>query len=400
MGKIDMFEWEEPGIAEDEDDLSSSLQEHLENTSIHATDWTIETVISQISKGRIQLNPSFQRRDAWTDRHKTSFIESVILGFPVPQLVLAEVPGAKGNFIVIDGKQRLLSIAQFSGDQSLQSRLGNLKLRKPSILPALDGLTFEDFKDRNSSFVDQYENSTIRTVVIRNWKDENLIYHIFLRLNTGSVRLSPQELRNALHPGPFASFVDEYSSDSRAMRRILNSDEPDFRMRDAELLLRYIAFANFVEQYSGSMKDFLDKTTFVLNSEWRHWQHDLRDQCARFEDVVGLVFTAFDGDAFKKWKNGKFEGRFNRAVFDVFVFYAKYKEYRDLLFEKPLEVKDAFVELSDRDPEFIDSLESTTKSLSATSSRLGGWGKMLNERFGSSFPVVEHDEKRRALRFS
>jgi hypothetical protein len=78
--------------------------------------------------------------------------------------------------------------------------------------------------------------------VIRNWPDEKFLYQVFLRLNTGSVPLSPQELRQALHPGPFSSFVDSFSGSSIEIRYILGLSAPDFRMRDAELVIRYFAF--------------------------------------------------------------------------------------------------------------------------------------------------------------
>ncbi|HFR4125238.1 TPA: DUF262 domain-containing protein [Yersinia enterocolitica] len=77
---------------------------------VFSTDWTTETIINQISKGTIDLNPNFQRRDAWTQEEKSKFIESLILGFPIPPIVLALNKNIRGKYIVLDGKQRLLSI--------------------------------------------------------------------------------------------------------------------------------------------------------------------------------------------------------------------------------------------------------------------------------------------------
>ena len=69
--------------------------------------------MAQLNRNNIDLNPSFQRRSAWTDKKQSLFIKSLILGLPVPQLILAENLGKKGSFIVIDGKQRLLAIRRF-----------------------------------------------------------------------------------------------------------------------------------------------------------------------------------------------------------------------------------------------------------------------------------------------
>jgi uncharacterized protein DUF262 len=100
--------------AEDEDDLKRADLQRLNEAVVAATDWTAETIIRQLDRGNINLNPAFQRRDAWTATRKSKFIESLILGLPIPQLVLAESKAQKGSYIIIDGKQRLLSLRQFA----------------------------------------------------------------------------------------------------------------------------------------------------------------------------------------------------------------------------------------------------------------------------------------------
>jgi hypothetical protein len=76
----------------DEDDATLGERDvsSFADAVLYSTDWTVETIISQLTKGNIELNPRFQRRDAWTMKGKGRFIESVILGLPIPQLVLAE----------------------------------------------------------------------------------------------------------------------------------------------------------------------------------------------------------------------------------------------------------------------------------------------------------------------
>ncbi len=82
---------------------------------VFGTDWTAATLIDQLRRGNIKLDPIFQRRDAWNPERKSRFIESIVLGLPVPQIVLAEDKSDRGSFLVIDGKQRLLSLQQFAG---------------------------------------------------------------------------------------------------------------------------------------------------------------------------------------------------------------------------------------------------------------------------------------------
>src|SRR6478735_6597778 len=99
----------------DDQDVAEQLPVGSVAAVVSGTDWTTETIVSQLKRGNIQLNPRFQRRDAWKLDRKSRFIESLIVGLPIPQIVLAESKSERGKFIVLDGKQRLLSIVQYWG---------------------------------------------------------------------------------------------------------------------------------------------------------------------------------------------------------------------------------------------------------------------------------------------
>ena len=86
-----------------EDSLST---EALSDLVLYTLDWSVQSLLERIGTS-FDINPSFQRRDAWNPERKSLYIESLILGLPVPQIVLAEDPTQKGRFIVLDGKQRL-----------------------------------------------------------------------------------------------------------------------------------------------------------------------------------------------------------------------------------------------------------------------------------------------------
>src|SRR5687767_4985746 len=104
--------------SEDESDVGPVAKLDIASVSLSGTDWTTETVLMQLKKGNIELNPKFQRRDAWEPKRKSEFIESLILGLPVPPIVLAERPDYKGKYIVLDGKQRLICLRRFTADDS------------------------------------------------------------------------------------------------------------------------------------------------------------------------------------------------------------------------------------------------------------------------------------------
>ena len=94
-------------IEETEETENKLTPEVISQAVVHSTDWTVETIISQLRRKNIDM-PPFQRRDAWTRRRKSRYIESLMLSLPVPQIILAERKDKRGTFLVLDGKQRLL----------------------------------------------------------------------------------------------------------------------------------------------------------------------------------------------------------------------------------------------------------------------------------------------------
>jgi hypothetical protein len=371
---------------EDESDLGPTKG----GASLSASDWTAETIVSQMKRGNILLNPRFQRREAWTDERKSRFIESLILGLPIPQLVLAEARGGRGTYIVIDGKQRLLTLRRFAASTDKDdSEYQALRLTGLTLRPELNGKTFEALLSQPSFAQDvaAFENQTIRTVVLRQWPDESYLYMVFHRLNTGSVPLSPQELRQALHPGPFLDFVDTFSAESEAIHAALHIDRADFRMRDAEVLVRFFAFSEFLNRYNGNLKAFLDSTSSQLNDEWESRAPELESLALACEEAIEVTRKIFHEDAaFTFWNGERYEGRFNRAVFDIMTYYFKRPGVARAALRRAARIRKQFERLCETDSEFRDSLQTTTKSVGATYTRLKKWGDAVARVTETRFP--------------
>lgn len=396
----------EPTIAEEEDvfevDPSSEAEEDLEPSApekvseavVTGTDWTAETILSQLDRGNIELNPRFQRRDAWTDVRKSRFIESLVLGLPIPQLVLAERPEQRGSYLVIDGKQRLLALRRFAADG--QGEFDPLHLRGLEIRQDLNGETLESLRSDPERIGDlsAFENQTIRTVVVRAWPDEDFLFLVFLRLNTGSVPLSPQELRQALHPGPFVDFADDHSAASDEIRHALGIEKPDFRMRDVELLVRYFGFGWFLDDYRGSLKGFLDLTCGRLNVAWSEREEAIRADAQRCDAAIATTRSIFGYGAFRRFADGRFEGRFNRAVFDIMTFYFKEEAIAQAAAAANEELVEAFKQLCRRNARFVESIATTTKSIGATHRRLATWGTTLSRVLNIEVDVPRVEDNR------
>ena len=387
---VDDLEEEEP-----EPELTPSK---VSEAVVWHTDWTVETVTLQLTRNNIEM-PEFQRRDAWARRRKSRYIESLILGLPIPQIILAERKEKRGSYLVLDGKQRLLSILQFTGNDK-DGKNNNFRLQGLEVLKDLNGNTLNDInRDSNlKSIFEPFYNQAIRSVVIRNWPSPAFLHMLFKRLNTETLPLSPQELRQALYPGDFVKFADEASRESQAIKILLglNPDEPDSRMRDVELLVRYLAFSFYLSGHRGNLKDFLDTTCEKLNKSWSKNEDVIRKQVKTFEDAVNSSIQIFDGpeNVARKWTEKGFAPRLNKAILDIITFYFSDEKIREKSLDKSREVVEAFKKLCIESEPFRNSIETTTKSLGATSTRLCLWGESLRQATGLKFHIPEYKDDR------
>lgn len=387
MIQMNMFDEIETIGQENEDDVVVQIDD-FNQAVIWGTDWTTGTIVSQLNKGNIDLNPKFQRREAWTPPRKSRFIESLVLGLPIPQIILAERKDKKGTYIVIDGKQRLLSIRQFFSkpDDQLFPRL---RLTGLSSLVFLNHHSFVDLQNNPNleNYATAIENQSIRTIVIKNWPNEAFLYNVFLRLNTGSLPLAPQELRQALHPGKFIDFADDFSIHSDQIKRILNIDKPDYRMRDVELVIRYFSFKFFANNYAGNLKNFFDATVQNLNARWDKEGTYCEQIANELNNAIDFTFSIWNDNAFKKWKNNIYQGRINRAIFDIMVYYFSDPNIRAAAEPYRVDIEGRFRLLCDQDVEFLNSFETSTKNVQPTHKRYSTWGNALGEIIGINIAI-------------
>ena len=373
---------------ENEEELNIDLSK-FNQAVIWGTDWTTETMARQLEKGNIDLNPSFQRRDAWSEQEKSRLIESLMLGFPVPPIILAENKQKKNSYLVIDGKQRLLSIRRFYSNVSEKEfkaknlkekdAFKQLKLKGLDILKDFNGKTYSQMQVENAEYINNLDNQSIRTIVIKNWPDEAFLYTVFLRLNTGSKKLSPQELRQALKPGAFLNFLDDGTANSTAIKDMLNNKGADPRMKDIELALRFFAFKCFPDKYKGNLKEFLDYTCENLNGNWEEKEYIIRDLFAELEKSIVFLKDLFAPDAaFSRYTDGKCNGRFNRSIYEILTYYFSIKEVRIAVEKKKEEFVNKFVELNDNQ-EFVYAVSNTTKDINRVVIRFTKVSKILED---------------------
>lgn len=303
-----------------DNDLNTLLNQ---NIKVYSRDWTIQTIYDQITRGNIDLNPKFQRRNAWNDQRRSLLIESLLLDLPIPEIVLAENHEVKDTFIVLDGKQRLLTILGFIDHEKTKywttPKLSGLEIKKK-----LNGKTYQNMLESPDLMSERraFENASIRCTVIFNQQSDDLLYQIFYRLNVSTVPLCMQELRQALRKGGFSNFLMEITNDAthlQPIHHVLGLNEPDKRLLDAEMILKFMAFQLFGKSYNGNLKIFLDDAMKKINSNWNDYEPEIKKRYDEFNQGIELLRKIFG----KYEKVGRLDGqtRFNRNVFDVQVLY-------------------------------------------------------------------------------
>ncbi|UKK84537.1 DUF262 domain-containing protein [Sphingopyxis sp. BSN-002] len=348
-------------------------------------DWTIETLYTQIGK-QIDLDPDFQRRNVWNAKAKSRFIESLLLGIPIPQILLSSKPGVKSSFLVLDGKQRLLTIKEFIDGKLPNGR--KFRLKDLRVLKVFEGKTWEQMSaDRDVA--GKLLNETQRTTVLRGWTDESVLYEIFYRLNSGSVKLSPMELRMSLYPGEFLKFILRWTENIGPVHHLLKKRSPDPRMGDVELAVRYLAFTDLDIEYTGDLKKFLDSTCESYNIKFddRDFVRSVEDRLAQLDAAIEAGINIFGESGFcRKYIKGNFESRFNRAIFDIMSFTLSIVEFRKWALSNGSALVDEFKRLSASDVDFSRSIETTTKSIESTSARFSKWIDAVSALSGIKLP--------------
>ena len=284
-----------------------------------------------VEKGEvINIRPEYQRRLRWTIPQKSRLIESLLLNIPVPPLFFYESDEAR--YEVMDGQQRINAVSEFFG--------GDFALSGLSVLKPFMGLRYSDLSSRIKRILDRASLSAIVLLLESEPTDAaatalsliDVRSFIFERLNTGGVKLNPQEIRNALNPGPFNDLIlsiarSQQFTDVFDIPPYTESDPSDYytnkkrnkntlysQMMDCQIVLRYFALRD-EENIRGSMKFMLDR---AMKREITPDRADsMRDE---YLDRLSLLNRLFDNKPFRvplRGVNNRGRDRLSVAMYDA-----------------------------------------------------------------------------------
>lgn len=332
----------------------------------------IKDLCDRINKGRLEVKADFQREYVWENKPelKSKLIESVLLKVPIPVVYIAELKD--GKEVVIDGQQRLRTFLEFC-------KKDGFKLSRLKILDNLNGKSYEQLPQELQEKIDSYP---IRIVKVLKESHPDIKFDIFERLNRGSVKLSDQELRNCIYRGKF-NYMLKIFARNQDFLQIQNLKEPHKRMKDAERVLRFLAFCDRgVQNYKSPIKGFLNE---YMEEKRDIGDSEAKEKAEMFKKCVELVKVVFGDLAGRRWQagdeedpNGELSSLFNEGIFDAhmvsFMDYSKHD-----IIPNAQAIKDAYLDLISGDRKFIETVEIATYDTKQTKKRMETWLRKLRE---------------------
>lgn len=273
-------------------------------------DMSFGELMSLFQGGELFITPEYQRVFRWTLFQQTRFIESVLLGIPIPPIFVAE--DSDGKWEVVDGLQRMSTIFAFFGILEAIPEKNNTILSEGEMIKGLEGKGINDLSLKLKTTI---KRSVCRVEIVRWDSKEDLRYELFNRLNTGASPLSEQEIRNCI----FRSYkidLNQVLRDLASLPKYIQLINPSPKKKEEmfleELVLRFFAFKHLEGNFKTTVPQFL--TEFMRAVSKGDKDFDIEKEKKEF-----VLFIDFLADKFGK-KIFRPNGNFASHIFDSLAF--------------------------------------------------------------------------------
>ena len=323
---------------------------------IEQAQYSIFEIKRRYDRGKICIDPDFQRNAVWNSRQKSELIESVIMGIPLPLIYLAE--NADGKLIVVDGRQRLSTFFDFLDNKF---RLKDLK-----ILSQINGMNMEDMDNSilYSRYVTMIEDTQLVVQIIKYPTKDRVRFDIFDRVNRGGTPLNKQEMRNALYQGNATRLLKELA-ELESFQVATGGAISEKHMKDRYIILRALCFYLLYKEqlvnkngkkviYRSDMEEFLGSGMQYLNSLTEEATERLR---TLFDTTMRTAYKCSGVDGFRIPSNGKAKRPISMTLFETLFYYYTLFENR-----KEYSVMRSGIESLLRDKDYLQSLQHSVDS--------------------------------------
>lgn len=266
--------------------LEEQIAKEQSNVDYNTREFTIEILVSKYHKNESTDKnelyvPDYQRDFVWDIERQSRFVESIILGLPIPLIFVAE--NLDGRFEIVDGSQRIRTLSAFLHN--------DLKIDGLDILSELNGLKFHDLSEAR---IRKLNNTPIRMIVLAEKTTETVKNDIFDRINRGSDLLKEMEKRKGIYKGKFNDFIYKKCSTHEGFRKITRiGDFMIKRQEYEELILRFFALSDSYPGYSRKvgLAKYLDE--YLASKNIEATDHDYEEKFNDFSNMVEFIQNYF-----------------------------------------------------------------------------------------------------------
>ncbi|WP_039658534.1 DUF262 domain-containing protein [Clostridium tyrobutyricum] len=304
---------------------------------------SIGELMSLFEHDELDLSPDYQRLFRWSDSQQSDFIESILLGYPIPPIFVYQ--STTGKWEVVDGVQRLSTIYRFTGilnkkdtekktEKKDPKKEDTLTLKTGTILKNINGVKWES-KDEQQKSLDpstrlDFRRSALNIIVILDKNvEQNTTYEVFRRLNTGGSKLSYQEIRNVLillTDKPAFNKMDEYCNNETYSDLLSLSQKKEILGFKMEVLSRFLilkyyddsGLSEFYRQYKSNMEVFIDKCIQKIFKGNIDIDNDLKVFNKLIEFLSQNLCDDYNFRVFDS-SDSRFKGGFNWLVFETII---------------------------------------------------------------------------------
>lgn len=329
------------------------LNEKLDAKKVYTDkkDLTLSILKEMYDEGDIDTNPIYQR-DFLQDWKKASkLIESLLLEIPIPTVYLCQE--IDNSFSVIDGQQRLTSFIKFLKNE--------FELEGLQELSELNG---KKFCELEKSIQKKIKSSTVHAIYLLK-ESQELKYEIFARLNLGSEKLKPQELRNCIYRGSFNNMLEDIAAKNTLLRTMFVQENS--RKIYQEYILRFFSLKDF-----NSYKSSLTKT---MNSYMQVHQNDGESDIAEakklFNGTLDIVKQVLGDSAFKTFSYDKnlYLEKFSKTAYDsIMVAFSCFP--KNSIMRHADEIRSKIINIRKNDEEYAKYIEKSTNSNASVRGRI------------------------------
>lgn len=244
------------------------------------SEYTVEILASKVAKGDYTV-PEYQRAFTWDEPRKSKFIESLIIGLPIP-FVFFWQNDETGILEIVDGSQRLRTLEEYLNNR--------LKLSSLERLDLLNGTTFEDLPlSRQRKIL----NRSIRGIILSENTDIESRIDLFERINTGSKVANSAEIRRGVLRGPFMDFINELAKSTTFVTLAPVSGKQEKEREREELVSRFFAYSDGLDDYKDDVSAFLFRYIKRMNSQFINNPGLSIKYQDRFESTLEFISNTF-----------------------------------------------------------------------------------------------------------